>query len=342
MRSVVHNLRQKLIVFAGTAVFTVGSTLAIAQSEADLPDIGRPGGSVVSKYDEYDIAMMALRELHAQGDLIEDPESDEYIQSLGTHLAAQSLDGAAHFHYVVFNDSEINAEAFPGGTVICNYGLIIATDNESELAGVLAHETAHVTQHHFVREVNASTRQTLTAAATMLAAIVIGAMGGGAPAVEGGIAAAQGMLAQQQINMSRGIEEEADRIGMGYLAAAGFDPEGMPNAFEMLQQHYGYEESLIPKLLQNHPVTPDRIADARARGALREAAEPQRLAELWARQRATAGHHGERGLRHSRLLPEAPRGRNPSEPRRSVRGGACAPQAQSAARGRASSRTARR
>jgi beta-barrel assembly-enhancing protease len=267
MRCFIENLGRKLIVFAGTAAFAVGSTLAIAQSEADLPDIGRPGGALVSKIDEYDIAMMALRELHSQGVLIEDPESTEYIQSLGTRLAAQSLDGAAHFHYVVFDDSDINAEAFPGGTIICNYGLILATENESELAGVLAHETAHVTQHHFVREVAASTRQTLTAAAAMLAAIVVGAMGGGAPAVEGGIAAAEGMMAQQEINFTRGEEREADRIGMGYLAAAGYDPEGMADAFEMLQQHYGYEESLIPKFLQNHPVTPDRIADARARAA---------------------------------------------------------------------------
>ncbi|HTX25121.1 MAG TPA: M48 family metalloprotease [Steroidobacteraceae bacterium] len=267
MRFLRHNLLQKLILFLGLAAFTAGSTLAIAQSEADLPDIGYPGGELIGKNDEYDVALMALREMRAQNVLIEDPESTEYIQSLGTRLAAQSLDGAAHFHYVVFNDSDINAEAVPGGLIFCNYGLILATANESELAGVLAHETAHVTQHHGVRGAEAQTRQTLTAAAAMLAAIVIGAMGGGAPAVEGGIAAAQGMMVQQEINFSRGEEEEADRIGMGYLAAAGFDPEGMPDFFETFLQRYGYQESLYPKFLIDHPIFPDRIADARARAA---------------------------------------------------------------------------
>jgi beta-barrel assembly-enhancing protease len=267
MRCLLQNLRLKLIVFAGAAAFTVGSTLAIAQSESDLPEIGRPGGDIVSKDDVYAIGMMALRELRAQGVILEDPESSEYIQSLGTRLAAQSLEGAAHFHYFIYDEADINAEAIPGGVIVCNYGTVLATDNESELAGVLAHETAHITQNHFLRSVQASTRQTLTAAAAMLAAIVIGAMGGGAPAVEGGIAAAQGMMVQQEINYTRTQENEADRIGMQYLAAAGFDPEGMPDFFETFEQRYGYGESLLPKFLVDHPVTPDRIADAKARAA---------------------------------------------------------------------------
>ncbi|HTW37976.1 MAG TPA: M48 family metalloprotease [Steroidobacteraceae bacterium] len=267
MRSFVHNLRQKLVVFAGVAAFTVASTLAIAQSEADVPEIGRPGGDIVTKDDEYAIGMMALRELRGQGVIIEDPESSEYIQSLGTRLAAQSTEGAAHFHYYFYDEADINAEAIPGDVIICNYGTMLATDDESELAGVLAHETAHETQHHFSRSLQASTRQTLTAAAAMLAAIVVGALGGGAPAVEGGIAAAQGMMIQSQINYTRSQENEADRIGMQYLSAAGFDPEGMPDFFETFEQRYGYEESLYPKFLVDHPVTPDRIADARARAA---------------------------------------------------------------------------
>jgi len=132
---------------------------------------------------------------------------------------------------------------------------------------VLAHETAHDTQHHIAREIQAQSRQTLTTAAAMLAAILIGAAGGGAPAIEGGIAAAQGLAAQEQINFTRGEEEEADRVGMQYLSEAGYDPEGMPDFFETLQQRYGYEQGLIPQFLLDHPVTSDRIADARARAA---------------------------------------------------------------------------
>ncbi|HUN76314.1 MAG TPA: M48 family metalloprotease [Steroidobacteraceae bacterium] len=267
MRSLFPKLSQQLILFLALATFTAGSTLAVAQSEADLPQIGRPGGEMASKDDLYAIGMMALRELRGQGLIIEDPEASEYIQALGTRLAAQSLDGAAHFHYFWYDEGDVNAEAIPGGVIICNYGTILATDRESELAGVLAHETAHITQNHALRGAKAAERQSIAAAAAMLAAIVVGAMGGGAPVIEGGIAAAQGMMAQSQINYTRTQENEADRIGMGYLAAAGFDPEGMPDFFESFEQRYGYEESLYPKFLIDHPVTPDRIADARARAA---------------------------------------------------------------------------
>jgi beta-barrel assembly-enhancing protease len=267
MRCFVQNLRQKLIVFTGAILFTATSTFAIAQSEADVPQLGLPGGGIVSKDDEFAIGMMALRELRGQGVIIEDPESTEYIQSLGTRLAAQSIDGAAHFHYFIYDEGDINAFAVPGGYIFCDYGTVLASDNESELAGVLAHETAHITQHHFARQIQAQERQSIAAAAGMLAAIVIGALGGGAPAIEGGIAAAQGMMAQAQINFTRADENEADRVGMGYLSAAGFDPEGMPAFFESFEQRYGYEESLYPKFLIDHPVTPDRIADAKARAA---------------------------------------------------------------------------
>jgi beta-barrel assembly-enhancing protease len=266
MRHSAHRLCQTLVVFLGVAVFTACSTVALAQSEADLPDIGNPAGAVFSKNDELAYGMMVEREMRAENQILEDPETAEYIQSLGTRLAAQSIMGAANFHYYVIDDPGVNAFSVPY-YIFCNYGLILATENESQLAGVLAHETAHDTQHHIARDLQAQTRQSLTMAAAMLAAVLIGAAGGGAPAIEGGIAAAQGMAIQQEINFTRTEEEEADRVGMTYLSQAGFDPEGMPDFFETLQQKYGYEEGLIPKFLLDHPVTSDRIADARARAA---------------------------------------------------------------------------
>lgn len=266
MRSTSHTLLQKLLVFFCIAVFAACSTAALAQSEMDLPDIGNPAGAVFSKNDEFAYGMMVEREMRAENQILEDPETQEYIQSLGTRLAAQSSMGAANFHYYVIDDPAINAFSVPY-FIFCNYGLILATENESQLAGVLAHETAHDTQHHIARDIQAQTRRTLTAAAAMLAAVLIGAAGGGAPAIEGGIAAAQGMEVQAEINFTRGEEEEADRVGMQYLEKAGFDPEGMPDFFETLQQRYGYEEGLIPRFLLDHPVTSDRIADARARAA---------------------------------------------------------------------------
>jgi beta-barrel assembly-enhancing protease len=282
MRGSLHNLRislqlRRLAVLLGCALFTAATSIAAAQSTPDLPDIGNPAGALVSNDDAYAIGLMVLRELRAQHAIVDDPESTEYIQSIGARLAAQAPDQPHPIQYFVFRDSGINA--FAEGSIICvNYGLIIATANESELAGVMAHETAHITQHHLARGIQAQSRQSIAMMATMLASILLGAVAGGASSpdvIEGGIAAAQGMAAQGQINYTRTQEWEADRVGMVYLAKAGFSPFGMPEFFETMSRRFGYEEGLIPKFLIDHPVTTDRIADARDRAAHME--QPRNL-----------------------------------------------------------------
>jgi|SRR5579875_37570 len=266
--SVPHFLRRLGVVLA-TAAFVAASTVATAQSESELPDIGNPAGALVTDDDSYAIGLMMLRQMRAQNYILDDPESTEYIQSIGSRIASQAPDQLHPIQYVIARDNSINSFAI-GNVVVMWSGLIVATDNESELAGVMAHETAHVTQHHLARSILAQRHQTITAAATMLAAILLGAVAGGASSpdiIEGGIAASQGMAAQQAINYTRSQEWEADRIGMQYLSKAGFSPYGLPDAFEILERRYGYEEGLIPKFLLDHPVTADRIADARDRAA---------------------------------------------------------------------------
>ncbi|MGH8323235.1 MAG: tetratricopeptide repeat protein, partial [Steroidobacteraceae bacterium] len=125
-----------------------------------------------------------------------------------------------------------------------------------------------VTQHHIARSIRAQSQQAMTTMAAMLAAILLGAVGhGSGQAVEGGIAAAQGLAVQQQINFSRDEEAEADRVGIGYLAGAGFDTQAMGNFFEVLSRKEGLAATYIPAMLVDHPVTTDRIAEARARAA---------------------------------------------------------------------------
>jgi beta-barrel assembly-enhancing protease len=269
MRSPVHHLLKRLAVGFTVAVLTLGTVAASAQSEMDLPDIGNPAGALISDDDAYAIGLMVLRELRAQNYILDDPEATEYIQDIGARIASQAPDQLHPIQYVVARDNEINSFA-EGNLVVMWSGLIIATNNESELAGVMAHETAHVTQHHLARGILAQRHQTITAAAAMLAAVILGAMAGGyqgPDVIEGGLAAAQGLAAQQGINYTRSQEWEADRVGIHYLSKAGFSPYGMADFFETLQNRYGYEEGLIPKFLQDHPVTPDRIADARDRAS---------------------------------------------------------------------------
>jgi len=250
-----------------TAVFGGIATYAAAQSNPDLPDIGSPAGTIANLDEEYQIGRMVIREFRQDNLIMEDPEVTDYIQTLGLKLASQAPDSQRVFHYYVVREGDINAEALPGAFIVCNYGTIIAAENESELAGVLAHETAHVTQRHLVRGALASEKMSLETAAAILGAIALGALGGGPAAIEGGLMAAEGMGAQMQINFTRDQEYEADRVGMTYLAHAGFDPLGMPNFFEEFYRRYGYAESHIPRMLVDHPVTSERIAESRNRAA---------------------------------------------------------------------------
>jgi beta-barrel assembly-enhancing protease len=257
----------KISFVAAAALFGGLGTYAAAQSNADLPNIGNPAGTLANLDDENQIGRMIVRDLREQNELFEDPETSDYIQTLGLRLSSQAPDSERVFHYYVIREGDLNAEALFGAQIVVNYGTILAAHNESELAGVLAHETAHVTQRHLIRGVMAQQHQSIETMAAVLAAIALGALGGGGAAVEGGIMAAEGLGAQLQINFTRDQEYEADRVGMTYLAHAGFDPLGMPNFFEEISREYGYEMSNIPRMLLDHPVTSDRIAEARNRAA---------------------------------------------------------------------------
>lgn len=251
------------------AAFASFATVAAAQtSSPDLPDIGNPADAVLTPSEEYRVGAMIVRQLRDQNQIVEDPEVDEYIQDIGSRIAAQAQDGQQRFHFFVVKDSGINAFALPGGFIGVNYGLILTTTNESQLASVIAHEVAHVTQRHIARAINAQGRQSLTSAAAILAAILIGAVSGSGDAIQGGIAAAQGAAAQQQINFTRSNENEADRVGISFLANAGFDPREMANFFEIMgRRYYVYEKTRLPEFIQSHPVTSNRIAETRARAA---------------------------------------------------------------------------
>lgn len=269
------------------ALALVGAQRAAAQSAgSDLPDIGTPADSAISRSDEYQIGLMIVRGLRDQGQVLEDPEVNDYIQSLGSRIAAQAQDGGQRFQFFVVRDPSINAFALPGGFVGVNQGLVTATANEAQLASVLAHEIAHVTQRHIARSVRAQGRQSLASAAAILAAILIGATTGAPDAAQAGIAIAQGTAAQQRINFTRANEYEADRIGIGFLAAAGFDPFAMPDFFETLGRRSGLGGSLVPEFLQTHPVTSNRIAESRDRaGQIVRRVQPESPAYQYVRER---------------------------------------------------------
>lgn len=235
--------------------------------QSSLPDLGSSANAILSREDEYQVGRMVMRDLRAETKLFEDPETTEYLQSVGSRIGVEAQDGEQRLTIFAIREPEINATTLPGGFIAVNSGLILLTNNESELAGVLAHEIGHVVQRHLVRGVQAQGRTSLATMAGMLVGILLGAATGNGDAIPGVIALAQGTAMQQQINFTRMEEAEADRVGIGFLAAAGYDANSMAGFFSVMQRERGLAGDDIPALLQNHPVDSVRIAEARSRAA---------------------------------------------------------------------------
>jgi len=243
-------------------VFTSGA----GADDINLPDMGSPADAVFSANDEARIGRAIMRDIRRSGQVVEDPLVNEYINEVGNKVAAQTNEGNHDFTFFVIEDHRINAFALPGGYIGIHTGLLEATRSEDELAGVLAHEIAHVTQRHIARAIHASSRQSILSTAIMLGAILAGAAGGGSDVMQAGMAVAQGTAAQQQINFTRSNEHEADRVGIAALADAGFDPYGMASFFDVMsRQNTRAPDERTPAFLMTHPVTTARIAEARDR-----------------------------------------------------------------------------
>lgn len=262
--------------FTAAAAVALSASIGYAQGVAqatkdtnqDLPELGSPANAAISIDDEYHAGLGFVNEIRKEGIILTDPEVQQYAQEIGHSLSSQAEEGQHQFYYFVIRDPDINAFAIPGGFVAIHSALILATRNENELAGVLAHETAHVTQRHLVRQLVDQQHEGLLASAAMLAAILLGATAGrGSPdAIEGAVMAGQSAMIQHQINYTRGNEFEADRIGITTAANAGYDPLGMASFFEYMGRT-GPEPSRVNavQFLIDHPIFSDRVAEAQDR-----------------------------------------------------------------------------
>jgi predicted Zn-dependent protease len=245
----------------------IGGAATTSSAINNLPDMGSTANAMVGRTEEYQVGRMIVKNLRDENQILEDPEVSEYVQSIGSRIASEAQDGNQNFAFFVVRDPQINAFALPGGFIGINSGLYTTTTTESQLGSVLAHEIGHVSQRHIARAVQAQSRQSLSTMAAMLGAILIGAAAGG-DAAGGLIAIAQGTAMQQQINFTRMEEFEADRVGIGYLAAAGYDPGAMPEFFSTMSRNEGpLANEGIPELLRSHPVNSIRIAESRSRAA---------------------------------------------------------------------------
>jgi len=226
-----------------------------AGSKNDVDSIGnrKIGGRGIGDWYSLDseIAMgkQYAQQVESSVKLIQDPVVNEYVNRIGQNLVRNS-DAKVPFTIKVIDSDEVNAFALPGGFFYVNSGLILAADNESELAGVMAHEIAHVCARHAMRQM---TRAQLA----NFASIPLIFMGGWAGyAIR---SAASFALPMTFLTFSRGFEAEADYLGVQYMYKTGYDPQSFVSFFEKLQAKEKKKPGTLAKAFSTHPQTPDRI-----------------------------------------------------------------------------------
>ncbi|MFS8137157.1 MAG: M48 family metalloprotease [Thermomonas sp.] len=272
-----HSPSVLVAVLAGALAFVS----AAAAQESKLPDIGSSAGNVLSPAKQAEYGAMTLAQLRHEGYVLDDPLLDGWLDDVGQRLGGASDKPQQPFTFFMLRDRQINAFATLGGYIAVNAGLILAADREDEVAGVLSHEIAHVTQQHVLRGAERAQRDSIPIMLAMLGAIIAAQKSGGnsgGNATQAAVLGGMGLLQQRQIDYTRDNEAEADRIGIRAMARGGYDPEGMADFFEKLQSvvrvNQGEERSRTPGYLQTHPVTLTRISEARERAAALEKNAP--------------------------------------------------------------------
>ncbi|RUL79882.1 M48 family metalloprotease [Dyella choica] len=270
---------------AASVAFAAG-----AQDKPDdirLPDLGSSANALISPQEAQDYGAMMLQQMRALDMVVDDPLLDDYINNLGFRLVANSAKPKDHFAFFIAKDSVINAFSAPGGYIGINSGLIDITRSEDELSAVMAHEIGHITQNHLQRAYESAKKDTPLMALVALGAIAAGGAAGG-QAAAATLLGGQGVLMQKEINFTRKDEAEADRTGIETLAKSGYDPNAMAGFFQRMEDEMSADSGgvNVPSLLLDHPVTSQRISDAKARaGSLIAARKLQPIGNLLDKER---------------------------------------------------------
>jgi len=230
-------------------------------SQFDVPEIAT-GIGLIDQQNERLIGEKVYRQVQQQMPVLQDPWLEDQFLEVFARVQSQAQLGQP-IGLLLINDPQINAFAVPGGLFALNTGLITTARNMDEVAGVIAHEVAHVSQRHYSRSQEAFKGQGLLALAGVLvgAAIASQANGDAGAAVMMG---SQAALMDQQLTYSRNQEREADRIGMQYMYTAGYNPESMADFFEIMHRSTS-RVSFLPDFWLTHPLTTERMSEARLR-----------------------------------------------------------------------------
>jgi predicted Zn-dependent protease len=253
-------IRILLLLFA---FLSLNPTAAVAQGD-NLPGFGE--GNAVSLNQEYYLGRAWLMSFRRQAPILDDPILQDYVENLVYRLASTSQLQERRLEIVLVENKTINAFAVPGGIVGIHTGLIAKAENEAQFTSVLTHELAHLSQRHFARGLEAQKKSSAASVAGLLGGLVMIAAGAG----DAGMAAMMGGQAasmDSQLRYSRQFEQEADRVGMQNQVNAGLDPGGAAGMFTVMQEGSRSSGSRPPEFMLTHPLTENRIADARNRAA---------------------------------------------------------------------------
>lgn len=261
-----------------TALLPLALALALAAwparhagaQDTTLPDIGSSAATLITPDQEAKYGSYMLYHLRRQGLILDDPLIDAWLKGMGHRLGAASDTPSQSYTFFMMRERQINAFATLGGYIGVNAGLVLTAENEDEVAGVLSHEIAHVSQRHVLRGVERARKDQLPIMLAMLGAIVASqqsqsnsASNATAAVVAGGSA----LMMQRQIDYTRSNESEADRIGIQTLHRAGYRVASMADFFERMHRAArnnsgGYQ---VPEYLRTHPITTTRISESRER-----------------------------------------------------------------------------
>ena len=250
-------MKSKLFVFL---ICVVTPVLSFGQ---DLPDLGDVTEEEFPLARERVLGNALMRKIRSSDSYVLDPEILEYLDDLGHKLASRSSVPERYFEFFLINDSSINAFALPGGYVGVHSGLFLSSADESELAGVLGHEIAHIQQRHIARML-ASQRKLGVASLAGLGLAILASRSSGQLA-EAALATSQAAPLQAMLSFSRDHEREADRFGLGIMSSAGFNPVSAVTFFDRMYRETRVYQGALPGYMQTHPMTHERMADLQAR-----------------------------------------------------------------------------
>jgi predicted Zn-dependent protease len=260
----VKNIHRVIASILIAAIFQAGNAGAAQSNGVVLPELGDSTSSTFSSQQEYELGRAWLKMFRSQVKTVSDPLLQDYVEYLVYKLASYSQLKDRRLEVVVIDNPTINAFAVPGGVVGLHNGAFLSADNEAQLASILGHELAHLSQRHFARGVEQQQRSAIPTMAGMLGALVLAATSRG-DAGMAAMAATQAAAQQNQLRFSRENEQEADRIGMETLEKADYDPNAFASMFENMLAANRYAGRNPPEFLLTHPLTESRVSDARNR-----------------------------------------------------------------------------